>query len=174
MEESAFRRRYDELVARKARARRRRWTAGVLAAALLAGGWWLWRGGGPFSPQARVHDAARSWAALGISDYDWTYTAGTYWAFPGRVTAAVRNGRVVAVTLDPPGPPEGHVEELTVRDVFRKIRDGIGADRGEFSFHAEWCVPERVFFDYERQAADEEWGFSLRDFTPLDPAAAGC
>jgi len=67
-------------------------------------------------------------------------------------------------------PPDA----TTVDGVFERLADAFrGADEVDVTYIRRFGYPSRVGVDSDTGSTDDEYGFGIRDFQLLDPAACG-
>lgn len=158
----------------RARVLRVRSRAGLLPALLLVG---LVGATGCASPLdlawTGLEQAERRWAENAPDHYAFTYQDICYCALQ-IIHSEVRDGVVVAAEWggadEDPGPESGpEPEGYTVEDLFERIRKELERDPFEATTHFDPVLgyPTRVFFDYQENTIDEEWGFRVEGFTVL-------
>lgn len=111
------------------------------------------------------------WESVGPASYDFDYRVVCYCLPPitRAVTIVVENGTVVGVTYVDTGEPVEPYEPgdyPTVDDLFGEIESALAEDpywvRAEYD--PQLGYPTDVFFDFEENIADEEWGFVVSRF----------
>ena len=130
---------------------------------------------GPTDHDDEVRDLARArarWNVNGIPDYDVIARAHCFCAFGGDdVRVIVRSGGVVSATILATGRMLGGAEAVQYRSVeqlFDVIENAIDLDayRIDATYDAHYGYPTHFFIDYQRSAADEEFGYEIVQFTP--------
>lgn len=114
------------------------------------------------------------WSEQGAADYAYVFRASCFCG-PAAVQAVrveVVDGAVSAVTSVETGEEVdrsmvGFGHDLTVEGLFGFVEASLYEDPAvaEVSYDAELGFPTEAFFDFETNIADEELGFSARDFT---------
>lgn len=112
------------------------------------------------------------WEEQRLRDYTWTYTAGTFWDFRGEVTVTVDGLRVVDVVHDDPGGRP--VQVLTARDLFALAQTALDWDSADIEFDPATCLPQRMYLDEIEGVADDEYSFTLIDFSPAAETTGTC
>jgi hypothetical protein len=131
-----------------------------MALALLAG-----CGGNVSStnPERELRTTRANWAARGLRSYKFTVQKSCFCPeeYTKAVTITVQNG----VAIDSPG-------HLRAYDTVDKLLDTIGealtnkADQINMDFHRDgW--PRSFYIDQSQRIADEEYGLTVTDLTPL-------
>lgn len=117
--------------------------------------------------------AIAQWRARGLDSYVYRYGyfCGECPGYPNDVRITVVDGRVTSV-LDSEGAPVTEVPVGTYPTVDRLFEDIRGAlDRGAYRFDASYDgalgYPTELSVDYQKNAIDDEWGFSARDLQEL-------
>ena len=130
---------------------------------------------GPSDHDDELRDLARArarWNVNGVTDYDVIARAHCFCAFGGTdVRVIVRDGGVVSATILATGRMLGGTEAVqyrSVEDLFEVIEDAArrDADRIDVTYDAQYGYPANFFIDYSRNAADEEFGYEIVQFTP--------
>lgn len=122
----------------------------------------------PMSERLRLSVARDRWLDHAPRDYQFTMQRICFCIDIPEMRVIVVDGAVVSVR------PVGGGEELTgfdrgrflpIVDLFALLLEGI--ERPAYAVHAEYDpslgFPADVFIDYERNIADEEYGFRVRD-----------
>jgi hypothetical protein len=125
---------------------------------------------------AQVDELAENrelWSERGATDYAYVYRASCFCG-PAAVQAVrveVVDGAVSAVTSVETGDEVdssvvGFGHDLTVEGLFGFVEASLSEDPAlaEISYDAELGFPTEVFFDFHTNIADEERGFSAREF----------
>ena len=117
------------------------------------------------------HDAVRRWNQANLDDYSFEYRYECFCPSYGLALITVEDGVVTSSEwidgpIDDvrPDPPEHTIEEL-----FAMTRDGLRRrpDHMTSAYDEAIGYPSDIHFDFEENTADEEWGFIVRNFTPL-------
>lgn len=142
---------------------------GILGAALMA----LPACGEPLGPERDALDVAeRRWADNGPDHYSYRYREICFCG-PMPMKVEVLDGQVIATEWDgsPESDPGGELDGSTVEALFARVRLELAREpaSAETEYHPVLGYPVRVFFDYEENTSDEEWGFEILELTP-DPA----
>lgn len=120
-------------------------------------------------PRAFVQ-AAERWAEAGPDDYRMTLQRSCFcpsdWRGPFRVT--VRDGAVVEATYD--GAAVDAERVVTAEALLALLRDAYvrGADRVDAFYDSEFGFPTRLYIDYSALLADEEVGYEVTAFEPIE------
>lgn len=128
------------------------------------------RGFSPLAEWQRLALARERWIARAPASYAFTMQLACFCAERGPMRVSVVNGAVVSVR------PVGSDQELDerYRGPYRPIPDLFGVvssaiDRPAYRIRAEYDprfgYPADVFIDFQRNVADEEYGFLVRDVT---------
>ena len=119
-----------------------------------------------------LDSAQRRWTALGLRDYQVDFQRSCFCLprFPVRLT--VHLGRVVGVVRRDTGQsvPEAEWESyFSVERLFTDLHLAArtGAYEVRVTFDPEYGYPRDVYIDQDRQVADEEQWYELRNLTPL-------
>ena len=149
------------------RGRGARWLA-VAALVATAG----CSGGSLLEPELdELARAERQWSLYGPRDYTYVLTPVCYCPYtPRQVT--VRNGAVVAVEplqIEEPLPGT-ELTGSTIDALLERVRRDLESHphRVRLDFHPALGYPTDVWFDYEENVADEEWGFTVADLRSID------
>lgn len=111
------------------------------------------------------------WGSDGPASYDFDYGVVCY--CPPQVTRAVRitvedDGVVAATYVDSGEPVDPFDPEdfPTVDDLFDEIESALAENpyRVQAEYDPQLGYPTHVFFDFEENIADEEWGFVVSRF----------
>ncbi len=126
----------------------------------------------PLGPERDALEAAeRKWTENGPAHYAFDYRNSCFCA-PMHLRIEVLNGEVVATEWggSAESDPGIELEGSTVEELFARVRLELAHEpaRAATEYHPVLGYPVRVFFDYEENTSDEEWGFEVMDFTP-DP-----
>jgi hypothetical protein len=127
---------------------------------------------GPASDEAprELALARERWEAAGPAAYEMTLRRSCFcppdWRGPFRVT--VRDGAVASVTYE--GAPVDAERAVTVDALFDLVADAAArrAERLDVVYDPDWGYPARLFIDYDARIADEEVGYEVEAFRPLD------
>ena len=125
----------------------------------------------PAAPELdRLRVAEARWAEAGPASYAYTFANRCYCPL-GELRVVVENGAVVSAEpagedLMDPRVADG----LTMEELFARIRHEIEREPHEtrVTYHEETGHPVSAWFDYDERAIDEEWGFEVTAFQPLD------
>lgn len=128
---------------------------------------------GPFdsgSDDRRELAEARSrWVRAAVDDYAFTVTPMCFCPDIAPIRVQVRDGAVVSRVYAGTGetvPADRWTRLDTAEELFAIVDDAL--DRGAFELRAEYHdqvgIPTGVWIDYERDTADEEFGFTVTDF----------
>lgn len=113
-------------------------------------------------------EARARWAASGTADYTMTQERMCFCPteYRGPFVVTVRDGAVVAVTLDGASLPTDRA--LSVEALFDLVAAAYDrrADDVQVSYHPTLGYPTSIQIDYERQAADEELGLTVTALQP--------
>jgi len=109
------------------------------------------------------------WRAADISDYSYVVRSGN-----GRggyeVRYTVVNGEVTMVDILTPSPFGDIPDAVTIADWFDEVAEAF--EEGAFSIDVDWNVEtgysERAYLDFDEWIADEEKGWTISEFVPLD------
>lgn len=135
-------------------------------------------GSGPLEPEERLEELAearRVWEARGPTSYAFTYELNCFCGGPGvppaRVT--VTGGRVTGAFIPSEGrqvPEEDLPAYPTVEELFADVEAWLERDpaAARAEFDPSLGHPVDVFVDFEKNVADEELGFRIRDLAPLE------
>lgn len=148
----------------------------LVLAMLLLGGCELITG--PDQP-ARLEDARALWARVGPRDYSFEYTPNCFCVLGGqRVLVIVDNDAVVSARHV--GTNDAVDAALlrsipTVPELFDIIQDAIAsrAYRVEATYDAHYGYPVHAGIDYDANAIDDEFGFTVTAFASLELLGAG-
>jgi hypothetical protein len=115
--------------------------------------------------------AERLWRERGPDSYAYVFTPVCFCPHqPRRVT--VLDGEVAAVEPVPLAEPAPEpLEGYTIDELFDRIRQELARDPDahRLEFHPTLGYPRDAWFDYEKEAVDEEWGFTVTELTaPTD------
>ena len=130
---------------------------------------------GPTDHDDELRDLVRArarWNVNGVTDYDVIARALCFCAFGGTdVRVIIRNGGVVSATILATGQMMGGAEAVQYRSVeqlFDVIENAIDRDayRIDATYDLHYGYPSHFFIDYSRNAADEEFGYEIVQFTP--------
>jgi hypothetical protein len=120
------------------------------------------------------------WTERGVADYDYTVQVSCF-CFPDAVTPKrvnVLNGEIVNVTDIETGLPndeETGFTEISIMDLFQVVQDGINDRyyRIDINYNATYGFVTYVFSDVDPQMADEEIGYTVSDWIPVDGNGGG-
>jgi hypothetical protein len=129
------------------------------------------RAGAPFTETAkrlREYRVNRNkWQALGLTTYEYEFTAHCACSNGGRHVVKVRNGAVTAV-IDADTMMFVPADDLplydTIEQRFEIVRDAIryGADKFTVSYDPETGIPVRTEYDYRAEVIDDEGWNAIR------------
>ncbi len=130
---------------------------------------------GPSDNDDELRDLVRArarWNVNGVTDYDVLARAICFCGHGGTdVRVEVRNGHVVSATVVATGQVLTGAEAgpyRTVEQLFDVIENAVDRDahRIDATYDAQYGYPVHFFIDYSRNAADEEFGYEIVQFTP--------
>jgi uncharacterized protein DUF6174 len=128
---------------------------------------------GPDAGDTRdLRQARERWASRGLSSYEYVVRNQCFCGYGGvAVRVVVSQGSVQSVTVVATGEPVDPTSRAAYRDVeglFGVIDDAIDQDaaRLDVDYDDLYGFPVRVFIDYRRNAADEEFGWTIDTFQP--------
>ncbi len=146
-------------------------TLAVLALALTASACSDITGLGSYGNEQRQLDRARrDWNDILIRDYEYVVRRSCYCNLSGvAVRVTVRNDYVVGLTRDATGESISlsyAYQFPTIDGLFSRIQHAIDdrAYRVEASYDTQYGFPTDVYLDYERNALDDEEGYTLIAF----------
>lgn len=148
----------------------------VLGAALLVSGCQLLTG--PDEPD-RLEDARALWARVGPRDYSFEFTPSCVCHFGGqRIIVTVDDEAVVTARyVGSTALVDAVLLQTipTIPELFDIIQDAIvrKAHRIEVTYDANYGYPVHAGIDYDVNAIDEEYGFTVTGFTSLQLLATG-
>lgn len=116
--------------------------------------------------------AERLWAETAPAHYSFIYRTQCFCAAEA-LSIEVLNGEVVSVEpADPTQQPplDAEVTGYTIEELLDRVRTELrrGPHDARTVFDQSHGIPVDVFFDYQENVIDEEWGFVVEDFTVLD------
>lgn len=126
----------------------------------------------PLAPEwDALHRAEERWAGAGPARYQYVYTPVCFCPFTPR-TVVVEDGVVTGVEPADPAAwsaQDAPLEGFTVEELLARTREGLARPPHDarLAFHPTLGYPEDVWFDPERDAVDEEWGFTVTELVPL-------
>lgn len=127
------------------------------------------------SLRAQIQTHRERWEARPFRDYAATLERQCFClpAATEPVRIEVRQGQIVRRVDPETGEPVADpppVPVPTVDGLFVILLEAVEGDAAaiELEWNAELGFPVRFFIDYDRQVADEELGFEVRDVEPLD------
>jgi hypothetical protein len=148
----------------------------ALGALLLVGGCELVTG--PGEP-ARLEEARRLWARVGPQDYAFEFTPNCFCALGGQhIRVTVDNGAVIrarVLSTDAPVAAYLFASIPTIPELFDVIENAFSRDAHdiEASYDGTYGYPVNVAIDYDPNAIDEEYGFTISGFTSLEILGTG-
>jgi len=107
------------------------------------------------------------WNKANISNYEFTLTIG---CFCPEAVAGPHQIKVAADTIaSVNGRPYDHSTMsliMTIDQLFAYVRKGIGRDpyQKSITYNFQYGYPETVYFDFEKNMADEEIGYNITGF----------
>ncbi len=109
------------------------------------------------------------WALADVESYAFTFQYGCYCDLAGEFAITVDGDSITsAKRVDDSGPESDTVPAMTVPMMFERIRAGLRRDPHEARLQFDALgYPTDVWFDFEENVADEEWGFGVDEFTDL-------
>jgi hypothetical protein len=113
--------------------------------------------------------AEAHWERADIEDYAFTLLYGCFCELAGEFAIVVHGDSITsAKRVDDSGPLSDTVPAMTVPEMFARIRTGLERepDRVTLRYH-ELGFPQTAEFDFEENAADEEWSFGVDEFHDL-------
>jgi len=127
--------------------------------------------GGDDGPEERFRANRAAWEALDIQSYDYTIHVSCF--CPDEVTSpvrvAVRGGAIDSLLYVDSGEPVSERYQgsfPTIDGLFANLQYAF--DRGAYSVSVEYDpalhFPRTIFVDYDRMAADDEFGLETSDF----------
>jgi hypothetical protein len=133
---------------------------------------------GPGEP-AQLEEARRLWDRVGPRDYVFEFTPNCFCALGGqRIRVTVDDGAVIrARMMSTDSPVEAYLFATipTVPELFDIIENAFSrnAHDVEASYDGTYGYPVHVAIDYDRNAIDEEYGFTITGFTSLEILGTG-
>ena len=126
----------------------------------------------------RLNDAWARWRAAAPADYRFDYRRSCFCPVVEEVRIAVADGIVVQVTdrdTGDPLPEECYPEFQTIDGLFVELDRLIRADPHllEAEYDLVYGYPAAVEVDIEERIADEEFAYTVREFTLLPAGSAG-
>jgi hypothetical protein len=82
------------------------------------------------------------------------------------MTISVRDGRPIRTKSVVARGGRFSTTPTTVEELFSRIEDMTGADGYSVDYDDVYGCPTHGSFDPSRSATDDEWGFTVRSFTP--------
>lgn len=156
---------------------RKRATAALLGIAAVSiagcGGGGSSSNGTPGTGNPTTRDRAL-WESKQVRSYRFTLTTHAFSPTAGQpVRVEVRDGQTVSVeplSKDFRGNPDDLVRFGTIDKLFAVVEDAEqrGAERLEAKYDPTYGFPSDVNIDYRAAMADEEFGFEVEDFEPLN------
>ena len=141
----------------------------VLGPLVVAGSLLAACGGSPLLEIAQADlDAHRTlWAQRPTHDYVFVYDSRCQVCTRETVEITVVDGAIESVVgLDSDESPEGYTRFYTIDGLFDRIQDAIDRDADwlRSDYDRDLGYPAHVAIDYESNAIDEEWGFTIRSY----------
>jgi hypothetical protein len=130
---------------------------------------------GPSDNDDELRDLVRAralWNVNGVTDYDVVARALCFCGYGGvEVRVVVRNGTVMSATVMETGEvlgPGAGINYRTIDALFDIIEDAARMDAHQIdaTYHPHYGYPTHFFSDYSVNAADEEFGNDIVQFTP--------
>lgn len=130
--------------------------------------------------QGELDRNRRTWEALGSEDYRYVGRRGCFCPpdIYSPVIVEVRGGEVVSRTYQEDGRAvsEEHAELWpALPGVFDLVQDAIDREAADVAvaYDPDTGVPRTIRIDYDEMMADEELGYEVEGFEPLQPQPAG-
>jgi hypothetical protein len=148
----------------------------ALGALLLVGGCELVTG--PGEP-GRLEEARLLWDRVGPRDYAFEFTPNCFCALGGqRIRVTVDDGAVIrARMISTDSPVEAYLFASipTIPELFDIIENAFDRDAHDIdaSYDGSYGYPVSVAIDYDQNAIDEEYGFTISGFTSLEILGTG-
>jgi hypothetical protein len=126
----------------------------------------------PVSPQGAALDDARSrWAAGGHDAYTFRYEQFCFCPAEGPIDIRVAADSVVAATVvrtGEPVPGEQLTWYSTIDGLFDRLQAALDEEPVQFEveYDGEFGFPSSASIDISPQIADEEYSFTVENFTP--------
>jgi hypothetical protein len=124
----------------------------------------------PLVELQRLANARELWIGRASDDYEFTYDVVCFCRAMLAMRITVVDGAVASVR--PVGseealPASANSQYRTIVELFGVVADGLERrpHRTNARYDPVLGFPADVFFDFERDIADEEWGFLVRDVT---------
>lgn len=126
----------------------------------------------------RLPEARALWARVGPSDYSFEYTPSCFCTLAGqRVVVTVDDGVVAGARLVGASALDASsVGSIpTIPELFDIIQDAYdrSAHQVDVSYDPTWGFPVHARIDYDAQAADEEFGFTVSGFASRELLGTG-
>ena len=120
----------------------------------------------------RLNAAWARWRATGSADYRFDYRRSCFCPVVEEVRISVADGIVVQVTSRDTGEPipeARYADFPTIDGLFVELDQLIGADPHllEVEYDLDYGYPAAMEVDIEERIADEEFAYTVRDFTIL-------
>lgn len=148
-------------------------------AALLLGVFVAGCGGGSYSPpgsgtRGEVRRNRQLWQSRNTGSYRYTLQVNAFLPVEARgpVSIEVRDGVPVSVRSlsdDVIILPEQFANSNTIDKLFDRLESAAdsGADTQDYRFDSAGGYPVSAYIDYDLRLADEEYGFTVTDYSPL-------
>jgi hypothetical protein len=126
---------------------------------------------GPTTPVLELAAAEQRWHMAGVRSYQYDVSIQCF-CLVRPIAVQVRDGAVVSVTYADRGGVADttyYRSYLTIDRIFTLLQQTVasGPASVDFRFDPGLGYPMQVSVDVFRNAADDEWGFTLSQFTPL-------
>lgn len=133
------------------------------------------------SPARDLEVAEEAWRNSGISSYEYNLMRSCFCDYPGPFHVTVRNGSVESVsTIECPNGEDVHLicetpsrryptsDGYTAGGLFYLIRDRIDDGRFAAAYDPVTGFPMSFYSDGEPGVIDDEYGFKVTKFRPID------
>lgn len=122
----------------------------------------------------RLRQAEQLWQAQDYRAYEFVFQRSCGECLPGaanQLRMTVMGGTVVQMydlSIDHAVIPDWRAR--TIPDLFTEVRNALGADELSVSYHPTLGYPTQLSVDYDRQAVDDEGGFTVTDLASIPVA----
>lgn len=120
--------------------------------------------------QDALDDNSQKWQDAAISHYQMVFRENCF-CQTDTVHVEVMNGEVVTAYFETrTDTPQEHNLPLTVEQFFTTIQYAIDKRfyKIDVQYNSDYGYPETIYFDPYRNAVDEEYGFTISEFTILN------
>jgi hypothetical protein len=110
----------------------------------------------------------KKWQSLAIKNYQFTEQLNCFCVDRGPYTLTVANSAIATIKdKDGNNASSGQPGVKTIDDLFLYIKASLERNPATVTikYNATYGYPESIYFDFDKQMADEEMGYTLSEFS---------